>query len=308
MITPNEGSYALDSHCVEAVFDSHVHFWDPRRLSYPWLGEAPSLNRRFTPDDFAAISSGAILAIFVEAGRAEQQAAAEIEWVRGEARRHPWILGAVAHVPLEEPVLAAAAIWRHADDPLVVGVRRNLQDEAVGFTEDADFRSGIRQLGEAGLPFDACVREYQLSELAELAAACPRTTIVLDHLGKPESADPGRTPWRQALRRLAGHDNVVCKLSGLATELAASTPRPLVVSLLREALDVFGSERCLYGGDWPVMTQATSYKDWLDLVREALAPYPPETADAVLRTNAQRVYRVQSAAFSGTSSAREDPA
>lgn len=286
---------------TEAVLDSHVHFWDPRHIGYPWLSQAAALDRPFTPHDFAAVRSANASAIFVEAGADPRQAAAEVEWVRAQTARHPWILGAVAHVALEEPTLASAAIWRHADDPFVVGVRRNLQDEAVGFTEDADFRSGIRQLGEAGLPFDACVREYQLPELAQLAAACPRTTIVLDHLGKPRSAVAGQTPWRQALHRLAEHGNVVCKLSGLATELDANTPRPLVVSLLHEALDVFGPERCLYGGDWPVMTLATSYGDWLDLVREALSAYPATTADAVLRTNAQRVYRLQPVSSSRTS-------
>lgn len=274
------------------MIDSHVHFWDPTRLSYQWLSEAASLNRPFTPDDFAALHTANISAIFVEAGVDAPDAAAEVDWVREQARQRPWILGAVAHVPLEDPAPAEAAIRRYADDPFVVGVRRNVQDEAAGFTTNDEFRSGVRRLGEAGLPFDACVREYQLPELTELAAACPETTIVLDHLGKPKSAAAGQTPWREALRRLAGLDNVVCKLSGLATEVDADTPRPLVISLLREALDVFGPERCLYGGDWPVMTLATSYGDWLDLVREALTAYPSAVADAVLRTNAERVYRL----------------
>jgi L-fuconolactonase len=295
--TDSSGLLDLDAG---AVLDSHVHFWDPQRLSYAWLSEAPPLDRPFTPDNFAALHSATVSAIFVEAGVDAQHSVAEVEWVRDQARRCPWILGAVAHVPLEDPVPAEAAIRRYADDPFVVGVRRNVQDEAAGFTTDADFRSGIRQLGEAGLPFDACVREYQLPELVELSAACPETTIVLDHLGKPQSATAGWTPWREALRRLAGHDNVACKLSGLATEIDADTPRPFVIALLREALDVFGPERCLYGGDWPVMTLATSYGNWLGLVREALTAYPAAVADAVLRTNAQRVYRLQPVPFSST--------
>ena len=298
--TDSSGLLDLDAG---AVLDSHVHFWDPQRLSYAWLSEAPPLNRPFTPDNFAALHSATVSAIFVEAGADAQYCAAEVEWVRDQARQNPWILGAVAHVPLEDPIPAEAAIRRYADDPFVVGVRRNVQDEAAGFTTDAEFRSGIRRLGEAGLPFDACVREYQLPELVELSAACPETTIVLDHLGKPRSAAVGWTPWREALRRLAGHDNVVCKLSGLATEIDADTPRPLVIALLREAIDVFGSERCLYGGDWPVMTLATSYGNWLDLVREALTAYPPAVADAVLRTNAQRVYRLQPTPSSSTPAA-----
>jgi L-fuconolactonase len=275
----------------DTALDTHVHFWDTRGgIEYPWLKQVPPLDRPFVPEDFAAFRPAGTSAIFVEAGCAEQQADAEIEWVREQARRHPWIVGAVAHVRLEDPERARIAIGRYADDPFIVGVRRNLQDEPAGFMADPGFQAGVRRLGDAGLPFDACVREYQLSELAELAAACPQTTIVLDHLGKPKSV-AGHRPWRQGLRRLADHDNVVGKLSGLATELEPSTPRPQVVSLLQEALDVFGAERCMYGGDWPVMTLATTYEAWLALVLETLAEYPAATADGVLRANAQRVYR-----------------
>ena len=283
-----------------AVLDSHIHFWDPRgSISYPWLREVPPLNAPFTTDDFDAVRPANTSVVFVEAGRADEHAAAEIEWIRDEAERHPWLAGAVAHVRLEDPQSARAVIGRYADDPFVVGVRRNVQDEPSGFLADHGLREGIRLLGAAGLPFDACVREHQLPELIDLVAACPDTTIVLDHLGKPTSATRHR-PWRQALARLAGHGNVVAKLSGLATELSVSTPRTKVISLLRDALEVFGPERCLYGSDWPVMTQVTSYEDWLGLVREALTGYPAATAEAVLRTNAERVYQVHAASSPDT--------
>jgi predicted TIM-barrel fold metal-dependent hydrolase len=293
MTLPHQRSETPNRRSGGAVLDSHVHFWDPRRISYPWLSEVPPLDCPVTPDKFAAIRARDTSVIFVEAGRSEQHAAAEIEWVRHEAGQHPWIVGAVAHVPLEDPASAEAAIRRYAQDPFVVGVRRNVQDERAGFTRDAGFRAGVWQLGDAGLPFDACVREHQLPELAELAAACPGTTVVLDHLGKPKSAALGRSPWRESLRRLAEHDNVVCKLSGVATELAADTPRPAVISLLHEVLNVFGPERCMFGSDWPMMTLATSYDDWFGLVHDALAAYPLAAADAVLCTTAQRVYGVR---------------
>lgn len=272
------------------ILDAHVHLWDPDRLSYPWLAEAPAIDRAFTGDDFAALHRAPVEAVFVEAGRDAAQAGAEIEWVRAEAGKHAWIRGAVAHVTVEDPGEAVREIRCHAEDPFVVGVRRNVQDEAPGFTENADFRGGVRLLGEAGLPFDACVRQHQLPELARLAAACPDTTIVLDHLGKPQRE--GRDEWSRDLRLVAERPNVVCKLSGLATEVGADA-RALMVSLLREALEVFGLERCLYAGDWPVMTLATDYRTWLDVVREALAPYPAAAAAAVFRGNARGVYRLE---------------
>jgi len=275
-----------------AVIDAHVHFWDPRRLSYPWLAEAPALDRPHTAEDLVAALPEPVEVIFVEAGAAVHDGHEEIEWVRRAARAHRWIRGAVAHIPLEQPDLALPAIRRYGADPFIVGVRRNLQDEAAGFTADVHFRAGVQALGEAGLPFDACVRDHQLPELAQLAAACPQTTIVLDHMGKPRSAQaPGAAAWRTALARLAGRDNVVCKLSGLSTELPADTSPAHAVDVLHAALDAFGPARCLYGSDWPVMNLATDYSAWLDLVHDALATYPAADTCAVLRANAERTYR-----------------
>ncbi|MGY6026473.1 amidohydrolase family protein [Streptomyces spinosirectus] len=271
------------------VIDSHVHFWNPRHLTYPWLSAVPALDRPHTPADFLDAVPEPIEAVFVEAGCTPGQAGREVHWVRERARTMPWIRGAVAHVGLDRPHQTTSAIRGLAADPFVVGVRHNIQDEKPGFTHGADFRAGVRLLGEAGLPFDACVRERQLDELAELTTACPKTLVVLDHLGKPAAPGPGHA-WRRALRRLARHDNVVCKLSGLATEAAPGTPATTLLGLLREALDTFGPGRCLYGGDWPVMTLATTYPPWLDLVRTALDGLSSADADAVLRTNTIRTY------------------
>jgi L-fuconolactonase len=287
-----------------SILDCHVHLWDPRHLAYPWLEGSPELNRPFTADDFALVRPEAVEMVFMEAGRDEAHAADEIEWVRSQAARHPWIRGAVAHIPLDRPAEAGEAIRRYAADPFVVGVRRNIQDEAPGFTEDTHLRDGIRLLGDAGLPFDACVRYHQLPELARLAAACAQTTIVLDHLGKPRP--DARGAWSQDLRQVAEQPNVVCKLSGLATELGPDTPPAFALSLLHEALDAFGPDRCLFGSDWPVMRLATDYRSWLDLVQEALARYARTPGEAVLRGNAERVYRLAPSPAQGTDPARKE--
>lgn len=190
---------------MNAVLDSHVHFWDPRSLRYPWLDQVAALNEPFPPQRLRQ----PVDVIVVEAGTTEQDAAAEIEWIRGAARDQPWIRGIVAHVSLADPARTAAALRTYRDDPFVVGVRHNVQDEAPGFLATEDFRAGVRLLGEVGLPFDACVRAHQLTELTELAAACPATTIVLDHLGKPQ-VSRDIAAWRSAMSRLARNGNVVC--------------------------------------------------------------------------------------------------
>ncbi|MDR7276228.1 amidohydrolase family protein [Catenuloplanes atrovinosus] len=268
--------------------DAHVHFWNPETLRYPWLA-GTALDRAYRPADLAAELGELPGLVMVQADCAPGQARAEVEWVRAAAEAYPRILGMVAYAPLEIGPGADGLIDEYATDPFVVGVRRNIQDEGPGFAATGHFRYGVRALGEAGLTFDACVRHHQLGELLTLARACPGTTIVLDHLGKPPVATgEGRRAWRDALAGLAGLPHVRCKLSGLVTEAAYDTWTPdQVRPYLETALELFGPGRCLFGSDWPVLTLASDYRQWYGMVRALI---PPVDRDAVLSGNAREIY------------------
>lgn len=85
---------------------------------------------------------------------------------------------------------------------------------------DPAFVRGVRLLAEWDLSFDLCVTHDQLPAVGALVRSCPRTTFVLDHLGKPPVASGRLDPWRAHAARIASFPNVACKLSGLATEAA----------------------------------------------------------------------------------------
>ena len=275
------------------VLDGHLHLINPCHLDYPWIKRGDDLDQSWHPSRFAAEARQVTAAIVVEAGVAPGQVGREISWVRAEAARHPWIRGLVAQLPVERASALAAGLSEFRGDDLIVGVRRNLQDEPAGYLADPGLRAGIRRLGAAGLPFDACVRSWQLTELTELAAACPGTVVVLDHLGKPRCGTDLMS-WHRAVTALAALPHVRCKLSGLATEAATAT-RDDLVAALRAALDTFGAGRCLYGGDWPVCTLATSPDAWLDVVLAVLdqaGASDTEREDVLTRT-AHRTYRLR---------------
>jgi L-fuconolactonase len=238
------------------IIDAHIHFWDPGVLDYPWLPDA--LRHPHVAHDGRAV--------VVEADAVGD----ELTWLESL----DGVEAIVAHAPLEEPCDLAAL----AERPLVRGVRRLLQGTDLF---DA-VRDNVRALAEHDLPFDACVTQDQLPKLIALVAACEETTIVLDHCGKPRALDP----WRAQLSQLARHDNVVCKLSGLTTEVAGDV-RPY----LEHALEVFGPERCLFGSDWPVASLTTTYEQWLDVVSGLLGE---GERGAVLAGTAVRIYRLSS--------------
>jgi L-fuconolactonase len=276
------------------VIDAHVHFWDPARLDYPWLADLDALRRPYRPVDLVD-AAGPVLdgAVFVEAGCRADLAIEELAWVAGLADRWPWIRGIIAHAPLELGAAAARHVTQLAEHPLVKGVRRNIQDEAPGFSTDAAFIDGVQLLARHDLTFDLCVRHHQLTEVTDLVARVPEVTFVLDHLGKPPASARALDPWRARLDRLAELPNVVCKLSGLATEADwARWNDDDVQPFLRHALAHFGPERCMYGGDWPVATLATSYQRWLAVVLAAIAHLPEPARDAVLHGTARRIYRL----------------
>jgi L-fuconolactonase len=277
------------------ALDSHAHLWEPSRFRYAWLDDEPRLNRSFVVADRAAAAPTGRGVVVVEANRSAEQALAETAWVAELAARRTdvRIRGFVAHAAVERGAEIAAVLEELAALPLVVGIRRLLQDESPALVTSLLLAQGVRLVGGVGLPFDACVRAVQLPALLRLAEGAGDTTIVLDHLGKPAVTQAPAEAWCVDVAALAALPNVVVKLSGLATEGAdGGYHREHVLAHLRFALDVFGPERCLFGSDWPVSSTAVSYGGWLDLVLEAMDDLDDESVSRVLAGNAERVYRL----------------
>jgi L-fuconolactonase len=274
------------------VVDAHVHLWDPSRLRYAWL-DGTELDRLIDASALLAASGTVTDFVVVQGDCADTQGLAEVEWLVEQSGQLPGLRGIVAFAPLER----GAEVRDHLDALLalgsVVGVRRLIQDEKPGFAVADRFVEGVAALADLELPFDICVRSSQLDEAIELVRRTPDVQFVLDHVGKPPiGADPSR--WRQQIAELAARRNIVCKLSGLMTEIVGGpTGVAAVEPFLTHALAEFGPNRCMFGSDWPVMTTATTYSEWLDLVT-SLVPGTDERR-AVLAGTAERVYRLSAA-------------
>lgn len=271
------------------VVDAHVHVWDPRVLSYPWLAAHPRLNVPRLPahlDD----AGGAIGArVFVEADPAPGDAARELDWVESLA----WdaLAGVVAGIDLTRPDIGDEAERLRARG--VAGVRHGLQDVPVGSPWPEGLSRGLDAAASAGLVFDACVRWAQLPALAELLKGSPHARVVLDHVGKPPVAaglpsEDGRA-WLAGITAVAQHPGIAVKLSGLPAEAGdADTLRRHAPEFVRAAVDLFGADACMFGTDWPVSVGAeVSAKEWLALVADATARHDES---AIFAGTAQRVY------------------
>lgn len=281
------------------ILDTHLHLWDPARLTYPWLEGVPALNRELAaPQITAAVQHAGLRmgeeveSIFMQADCLPEQSLDEVAWVTSE-RGKVGLRGTVAFAPVELPQLGEH-LDALASFELVVGVRRLLQGEPAGFAMSDAFVAGARQLAERGLVFDACVTHEQLPEVAALADAVPELSIVLDHLGKPAvgSAEAPRVPdhtWERDLRALAQRPNVTCKLSGLPGESTGGWNEVQLAPFLDTALDAFGAERLMFASDWGASFGddiKAGYGRWLDFVTR----WAGEHAQQIIAGTGARVY------------------
>lgn len=273
--------------------DAHQHYWRLARSDYGWL--TPDLGpiyRDFLPDDLAPLTDdcGIDATILVQAA----PTLAETEFLLDIAGRTPSVAGVVGWIDFEAPA-AIADIVRLAENPKLVGLRPMIHDIAdERWMLRPIFDRVFRTIAAQGLVFDALVRPPHLPHLDTLATRYPELSVVVDHGAKPLIATGLREPWARDLSRLAMHANVVCKLSGLATEAGknwnAATLRPFMDLIA----DTFGGDRLLFGSDWPVLNLAGSYRQWFDIARDFVESRADLDAAAVFGANAARIYLARS--------------
>jgi L-fuconolactonase len=258
------------------LIDAHVHVWQIGRNGCIWPGaDLPSLHCDFDLAGFRDAAGDGIEGILLVQSQTDT---ADTEWLLGLA--DPLILGVVGWADLAAPD-AAERVTALAVHPRLRGLRPMVQDLADDWYDRAN-DDALAVTAGAHLVLDALIRPRHLDSLERLAQRHPELTIVIDHAAKPQV--DGFDSWVRRIDSIARRPNVHAKLSGLVTETA---PVEDAFGVLWQA---FGPERLLWGSDWPVLTLATSYGDWLEKARSLV---PAEHHEAIFGANARRVYRLE---------------
>jgi len=279
------------------IVDTHLHIWDPGNLSYPWLADAPKLNRPHLLDDYRRATDGIDVEkmVFVQCETDFAQFREEVAWVTEQAQGEPPIRGIVAWAPLENGDSARADLEELAANPLVKGIRRIIQfEDDPEFCLRPEFVCGVQLLADFGMSFDICIKgDEQFRNTIELARQCSEIPFILDHIGKPFIKEKALEPWATCMRDLAALPNTWCKMSGLVNEAdwEVWTPGDLR-PYIDHVLNTFGFARTMFGGDWPVCTLATEYRRWFETLRHAVEGVPEEDLRSLFHDNAIKFYRL----------------
>lgn len=269
------------------IIDAHQHFWQPARGDYGWL--TPSLTalyRDFMPLDLAPLldQTGVSGTVLVQAA----PSVAETEFMLQIADETPFVLGVVGWVDFADAA-APDTIARLAAHPKLVGLRPMIQDVADdNWMLGDDLTPAFDAMMDHDLVFDALVLPRHLPQLAQLVATHPRLKVVIDHGAKPEIAANLMDDWARDMAVLAGHSQVFCKLSGLLTEAGDDWSADDLTPYVDHLLACFGSDRLIWGSDWPVLTLAASYERWIQIAQTCVSDTAAK-AD-IFGNNAARAY------------------
>lgn len=293
------------------IVDAHHHFWDVRRNPHLWLKQRPlmpfrygdysAICRDFLPGDYRRAARGhrVLRHVLMEGEWDPGDPTGEARWVQQLALRTgtPHALAAQAWLDREDLADVLAA---YAQLPLVRSVRH--KPRSVMRTEHSSryappgsmrcprWRAGYARLRAAGLMFEIQAPWWHFGEAAELARDFPGTRVVINHTGLPAERDAeSLAAWRRALEGIARHDNVFLKISGLGVAGRAWTPE-LQAPVVRDAIAVFGWQRCMFASNYPVDSLVASMDQVFQGFKTLTRALPAAQRLALFCDNAVRLY------------------
>lgn len=276
--------------------DAHQHYWQLGRSDYAWMqGPHATIRRDFMPDDLAPLlkDNGIDGTVLVQA----DATARETDFLLEIAAATPSVLGVVGWIDFTA-VDAVAQIERRAEQHKLRGLRPMLEFIAdPEWILQSTFTPVLRAMSRCGLTFDALVHPQHLAALETLGWRHPDLPVVIDHGAKPKlqawrGNAAAMAAWRDDMRRLARHPQVFCKLSGLLTEAGTDWQESDLLPAMQSLLEIFGPSRLIWGSDWPVMTLAGDYADWMRLSEQVLAGLTADEKEQIFSRNAVGFYRL----------------
>jgi L-fuconolactonase len=271
------------------VVDTHYHVWEYQPDDFEWMvPDYLSLQRSFSPADYAVeVAANQVQAAIVMQARQLPEENQYLADVMAQASIPNYAVAWFDLLSGDAPALIESS----ASDPRIVSARYFLvfqPDDAI--FADPRFRESLRALAACNLRYDLLVRADQLAACIDLVAAMPNLTFVLNHGGNPliDGPDLG---WRDNIKVLGEAPNVYVKVSGLTDNVQAATVTADAFDpYLDQMVSSFGPERLIFGSNWPVVNNDTTFAAYRRLIVDFFERQFPEALPGVLSHNAVSAY------------------
>jgi L-fuconolactonase len=282
-----------DENTIRAAvtIDAHQHFWRYHPTTHEWIGDEMSLIRKdFLPADLAPVllENKVDGCIAVQADQSEK----ETGFLTTLAKENDFIKGVVGWIDLRADNISERLAF-YKQETLVKGFRHILQGEAPAFMLQPDFLQGISLLKDFGFTYDVLIFPRHLEATLELVKKNPEQVFVIDHIAKPDIKKNVITDWSKGMKAIAQYPNVHCKISGMVSEADwQNWKEEDLYPYLDVVTKAFGTNRLLYGSDWPVCLVAASYEQVMAPVKKYFSAFTQTEQEKIFGRNAVDLYHL----------------
>ena len=274
------------------TIDSHVHFWKYDKKRYAWIDKSmKTLQQDYLPEHMMLTlrrnEVSGVVAVQADSSEYETHFLLEL------AKTHSIIKGVVGWVDLLATNLTDRLNF-FSQYPIIKGFRHIVQSEPDDFLRKKEFQAGVRQLQRFGYTFDILIYHHQLPAAIDFVQEFPEMKLVLDHCAKPDIKNKKIDDWKKEIESIARFPNVYCKLSGLFTEAkwkewSAADFYPYLDVVFKN----FGTDRLMFGSDYPVMLLSGIYVQWKSLLEKYMENYTQDEKDLVFGQSAMNFYSLR---------------
>ena len=274
------------------IIDAHQHFWKFDPLIHDWITDDMSVIKKdFLPNDLLSIYQENNIAgcVAVQADQSE----AETDFLIKLSATNSFIRGIVGWIDLRATNIDEL-LTKYTTEPIIKGFRHVLQSEPQrDLMLSLDFKRGINALQARDYSFDILIFTDQLAFASELAETFPEQRFVVDHIAKPDILLKEINEWKAGIETLAANPNVYCKISGMVTEANHKNWTPNDFTPYLDIITTnFGTNRIMYGSDWPVCLLSASYKQVLSIVQDYFSSFSNEDQQKFFAGNAIKFYKL----------------
>ena len=271
--------------------DAHQHFWKYHPIKDAWIDQSMQrLQRDFIPIDLQPFleSNNFDGCVAVQA----DESIAENHFLLQLAAENDWLKGVVGWLDFFDSKLESHLDF-FSENKKFKGIRHILQGKPICYMLQPEFLKGFAMMAKYDLTYDILIRHDQLAEAIQLVAHCPNQRFVLNHIGKPNISLGLQKDWLNNINTISKFENVVCKISGLVTETEQWKWKTDDFSPFLDAVvNAFGTDRLLFGSDWPVSLLAAEYSEVVAIIFSNFKDASNSDLNKIMGLNAQRFYRL----------------
>jgi len=275
------------------TIDAHQHFWKYEPVKHAWIDDSMSVIRQdFMPIDLKKVydENGIDGCVAVQADQTLEETNFLL-WLSG---KYEFIKGVVGWVDLRDDNVDKV-LEEYSQHEKVKGFRHIVQGETDhNFLLRSNFLRGISYLEKYNFVYDILILPHQLGAALEFVKRFPQQKFVIDHIAKPYIKDGYFDGWAALMKEIAIQENVYCKLSGMITEAEYSSWTPeQIIPYLDLVLSAFGSNRIMFGSDWPVCLVAGGYAEVKHLVTDFISKLSLIEQAQIMGMNAIQFYNLK---------------